>query len=354
MDTYAKKRLIWIDVIKVFSTFLVVMYHSISNSYTTFPVNSREWLIINFVFMISRMSVPIFIMCSGVGILAREHSVKEIWQRSMLRLFRVYVAWMAVFGVMDVCRIWIQGENANPRVMVNAFIKCILFGKYHTWFIFTLLGLYAITPFLYMIVQRKEYISYFLALSVVFTVILPMFSGVEWLGRMLAVTDSINMHFVVGYSLYFTAGYFISTYMDRRWDKYAEIIFIVSAIIAYVWSVSESLKVGSAVQEAYGWFSPCGFLMSTSLMILFRKYFGRERKYMVLNKIGALQKYGIALYLIHVMFVEIWTKVSSMFTLILAVCIWVLSLGISMIVYRIPILNRVLFTDNIYNKEGNR
>lgn len=350
MGTDAKKRLLWMDIIKVFSTFLVVLQHCISNSYTTFPVNSREWMIINFVFMISRMGVPVFIMCSGAGILAEEHSVKEIWHRNILSLLKVYIGWMAVFGIMDVCRIWLQGENANLRVMVNAFLKCILFGKYHTWFVFTLMGLYVITPFLYMIVQKKEYIFYFLALSVVFTVILPMFSGVEWLNRLLAVTDSINMHFVVGYSLYFVAGYFISMYMNRRWEKCAETAFIITAVIAYTWSISASLKTGTANQEAYGLFSPCGFVISTTLTILFKKYCGEESKSKILNKIAALQKYGIAVYLVHVIFVEIWAKVSGMHTLILAVLIWTLSLGISMIAYRMPILNRVLFIH--VNKES--
>lgn len=343
MGTDAKKKLLWMDIIKVFSTFLVVMQHSISNSYTTLPVNSREWMIMNFVFMISRTGVPIFIMCSGAGMLAREHSIQEIWQKNILLLLKVYIGWMAIFGIRDVCQIWMQGENANLRVMVNAFLKCILFGKYHTWFVFTLLGLYAITPFLYMIVQKKVFLYYFIALSIFFTIILPMFSGVEWLGRLLAVTDSINMHFVVGYSLYFVAGYFISTYMDHRWEKYAEVIFIISVVIAYVWSASVSLRTGAANQEVYGLFSPCGFAMSTSLTVLFKKYFDKERKPGIINTIAAMQKYGIAVYLVHVIFVESWTKISGMFTLIVAVFIWILSLLISMAAYRIPILNQMLF-----------
>lgn len=343
MDTDAKKKLLWMDLIKVLASFLVVMQHSISDSFTMLPVNSLEWMAVNFVFMISRMGVPIFIMCSGAGMLAREHSIKEIWQRNILTLLKVYAAWMAVFGIKEVCQIWIEGENANVRVMVNAFMKSILFGGYHTWFIFTLLGLYAITPFMYLIVQKKESLSYFLLLSVMFTVILPLFSGVEWLSRMFAVVDSINMHFVAGYSLYFAAGYYIRIYMDRRWEKYAAVIFILSVITAYVWSVSVSFGTGTANQNAYWLFSPCGFIMNISLVILFQKYFGKERESIILNKTATMQKYGIAIYLIHVIFVESWAKTSGMFTLILGVLIWVLSLVISMIVYRIPILNHVLF-----------
>lgn len=338
-----QRKLLWIDVIKVFSSFLIVIQHSISSSYTTLSVNSYEWKFLNFVFMISRMGVPVFIMCSGAGMLARERSVKEIWQKNILLLLKAYIGWMAVFGIRDVVQIWIQGENANLRVIVNAFMKCILFGKYHTWFIFTLLGLYAISPFLYMIVQKKEHLCYFLILSVTFTIILPMLSGVEQLDRFLAVTDNINMHFVVGYSVYFVIGYFFSTNQDPKWEKYAGAVFIISVAAAFVLSISMSVKTGGANQEAYGLFSPCGFLMSTSLMLLFKKYVSDEKNSVVLNKIAALQKYGIAIYLMHVIFVEIWAKGSGIYTLIVAGLIWILCLGISIAVYRIPILNQVLF-----------
>lgn len=337
------KKLLWMDVIKVFSTFLIVMQHSISSSFTTLPAEGTEWKILNFLFMISRMGVPVFIMCSGAGILAREHTVSEIWRKNILGLVKVYVGWMAVLGIRDVIQIWIQGENAAFRVMVNAFLKCILFGKYHTWFIFTLLGLYAVTPLLYGIVRKKEHLLYFIALSLAFTVVLPVFTRVEQLDRIMVVVDSINMQFVVGYSLYFLTGYYICWCMDHKWEKYVEAVFILSAAAAYLLSVYASLRVGGADHEAYGLFSPFGFIMSVSLMVLFRKYVGDERQSKAVNAVAALQKYGIAIYLLHVVFVEIWAKGSGMGCVTAGMLIWALTLVIGVIVYRIPGVRKVLF-----------
>ena len=342
-DGNRKSRLLWMDVIKVVSTFLIVMNHSISYSFTTLPVDGYEWKIVNFIFMISRMGLPVFIMCSGAGMLVRKRTIKEIWCRNILGLLISYVGWMSILGIWDVVRIWIEGENASLRVLVNAFAKCILFGKYHTWFIFTLVGLYAVTPFLYMIVQEKKNLCYFQLLAIVFTIVLPLFSGIEKLDRLMAVVDSINMHFVVGYSLYFVTGYFIVQYLDHKWEKYAEIAFLLSAGSAYVCSVWMSLKTGGANQDAYGVFSPCGFLMSVFFMILFKKYIGEKRQGRVVNGVASLQKYGIAIYLLHVIFVEIWTKGSGMIYVLVAVLIWVLALGISVVAYRIPIVGQILF-----------
>lgn len=337
------KKLLWIDLIKVFSSVLIVVNHSISKSYTTLPVSGFDWKVMNFVFMITRMGLPVFIMCSGAGMLTRERGIKEIWQKSILGLLKIYVGWMVIFGIKDVLQIWINGENATPRVMINAFLKCILFGKYHTWFIFMLLGLYAITPLLYGIAQKKELLCYFLLLSAVFTLVLPMVSGVEKLSRVNNVIESICMQFVVGYTLYFLSGYFICHCMEEKWEKYAEVLFAVSAVAGLMISMWMSERTGTPNQEVYVPFSVCGYLMSVSLMILFKKYCGAERKSVIINKTASLQKYGIAVYLIHIMFVEMWTKESGMINLLYGVLIWLLSTGIGMIAYRIPIVKRVLF-----------
>lgn len=337
------RKFLWMDVIKVFSTFLIVLQHSISGSFTTLPVDGSEWKILNGIFMISRMGVPVFLMCSGAGILAREHTIREIWRKNILGLMKVYLGWMAVLGIWDVLRIWMEGDNVGLRVLVNAFLKCLLFGKYHTWFIFTLLGLYAVTPLLYPIVQRKELLVYFLGLSLLFTVLLPLFYRIEWLDRALAVADSIHMQFVVGYSLYFLAGYFICWCMERKWERYAGIIWIVSAATAYLLSVRDSLQAGMADHAAYEIFSPCGFLMSVTLMILFRKWIGQESASRELNRAAGLQKYGIAVYLFHVVFVEAWTEESGMISILLAAGIWGLCMAVSMVVYRLPVLGDILF-----------
>ncbi len=338
-----RRRIVWIDVIKVFSTFLIVMQHSISSSFTSLPVESVDWKILNVLFMLSRMGVPIFIMCSGAGFLARRHTIREIWQKNIAGLVKVYLGWMAVWGIWDVIRIGIQGENANLRVMINAFLKSILFGKYHTWFLFMLLGLYAIAPFLYEIVRQKDHLVYYMLLSLLFTVILPVFFRIEALGRFMTVADSIHMQFVVGYSLYFVAGYYICNVMEEKWGKYAEAALLVSALVAFVLSTAASMQTQSANHEAYGLFSPCGFVMSVSLMVLFRKYIGVGGEKRVANAVASLQKYGIAVYLIHAAFVELWAKGSGIICVPIGILIWALTMGISAVVYRIPGVRKILY-----------
>lgn len=78
-------------------------------------------------------------------------------------------------------------------------------------------------------------------------------------------------------------------------------------------------------------------------MMLFKKYGRAERKSVILNKAASLQKYGIAVYLLHVLFVEMWTKEAGMINLLYALLIWLLSMGIGMAAYRLPVIKHVLF-----------
>lgn len=343
MGSEKREKLLWIDIIKAATTLLIVIQHSMAGSFTTLSVSGSEWKAVNLVFMLSRMGVPLFVMCSGAGMLMREHSIREIWRKNIAMLLKVYLGWMAVFGIWDVLQILIAGEHMQIRVLVNAFIKCLLFGKYHTWFIFMLLGLYAVTPFLYLIARNKELSGYFLILSVVFTLFLPILSGWESLARLVTVIESVHMQFVVGYSLYFMTGYYLCKYMDQRWERYAEAVFLLTAAAAWLLSVSASGRAGAADQRAYDLFAPAGYLLCVSFMLLFKKYVGNKNTNVILMKTAGLQKYGIAVYLVHVLFVELWAKGSGMQNLLIAFGIWLLSLGIGAAAYRIPGLNRVLF-----------
>lgn len=336
------KRLLWMDYIKIFGTFLIVMQHSISGSFTSLPVEGIEWKIISFIFMISRMGVPIFIMCSGAGMLSRERSIKDIWRKNIFSLVIVYVSWMLIYGIKEAVTIALT-DDYSIRVIINAVLKCILFGKYHTWFIIMLIGMYMITPLLYAIIQKEENLKYFVVLSVLFTTLLPMVSYFECMDRLYAVIENFNMHLVVGYSMYFVIGFYITRYRNKILDKYVELILLLTVIVTYAFSCFLSVKAGSAIQEPYQLFSPLALVISVSLFLLFQKHFNQEENDSKAgNKIAGLERYGIVIYLVHVLFIEAWAKGSGLIYIFCGILIWLLSLVIGIVIDRIPILNNFL------------
>lgn len=77
--------------------------------------------------------------------------------------------------------------------------------------------------------------------------------------------------------------------------------------------------------------------------MLFQKYSGQwEEKSKIGVKIASLERYGIVIYLVHVMFVEAWAKGSGLIYILCGIVIWFLSLLIGIVIEKIPVLNRFL------------
>ena len=87
----SQNRLLWLDCLKSFSTLLIVIQHSVSYEWVhLLTENNVIWKIINFVFMISKSGVPIFIMCSGIGMLQKERSIKDIFTKNVYGILKCY------------------------------------------------------------------------------------------------------------------------------------------------------------------------------------------------------------------------------------------------------------------------
>lgn len=292
--------------------------------------------------MISRLGVPIFVMCSGAGMLARERPIKDIWRKNIFPLVITYISWMLVYGLKDALEMAVT-NTYHIHVIINAVVKPVLFGEYHTWFIMMLLGIYMITPLLYEMIKKEDLLKYFIFLSILFSTVLPIFSYFEWLSRLYAVIENFNMHLVVGYTMYYVIGFYITRYRNEKLDKCAELLFLFSVLGAYGLSCFYSVKTGSATQEPYQLFSPFAFIMSVSLFVLFQKYSGQwEEKSKIGIKIAGLERYGIVIYLVHVMFIEAWAKGSGLIYILCGIIIWFLSLLIGIVIEKIPVLNRFL------------
>lgn len=330
-------RIYWIECIRVFSTFLVVMQHSISGVWTTLPPETWEWKIMNFVFLISRCAVPIFFMCSGMGMLAKKRSIERIFRKNILGLLKVYLLWMLVFGVRD--GISLLREGYGIRIILNAFIKNIVFGQYHTWFILTLIGLYLITPFLYEIVNSDRLMRYFLILSILFTVIIPFIGKLDGSGRLNTTFETINMRFVVGYVMYYVMGYYLSQITWPEHRAYGKKTFIatvsvfgVSVLSAFIISTAASVRNGEATQLVFGEFAPLGLIVNVSFLMLFQMLITSEKNKGWISRLGSC---GAGIYLMHPLLLPIASRFSGLSRLLGGVIVYLIALIICMIIGKV-------------------
>lgn len=142
-----------------------------------------EWNMMNFYDSISRWGVPILVMISGSLFLSRDISLERLYKKNILKLVIVFIIWSLCYS--SIFNIIVSYSLKN---FISAFIK----GHYHLWFLYMIIGLYMITPFLRKIIEDERMTRYFLLLAFVFSVIIPEITSVinvfseeygEWVER---------------------------------------------------------------------------------------------------------------------------------------------------------------------------
>lgn len=332
-----KSRNIWLDILKIFSAFLVVFQHSTSHIWTTYPVDTLTWKLTHIFFLFSRTAVPLFFMCSGVGMLQKEHTISQIFRKNICNLLKIYISWMLIYGIFS-CFSLFRENLATPRTCINAIVKNIVFGQYHTWFLFALAGLYLITPFLYQITRQRYNTLYFLIISILFTIIIPSLRSFEFLERLSNTLDNFYMHFVYGYVLYFIAGYYISTLSFKKHYIYIAVMtFLVSFGFACMYSMNWSIQLNSPQQEIFNEFSPCMFLCVISIFSMFK---GLEYKFVSKRIIQLLIGYGFAIYLMHPLFLSYVKKLTGLYAFGGAFLLYLLCIFICLLISKNKFLSK--------------
>ena len=340
-----RKRLFSIDVLRVISSFLVIVQHSISSEWTRLGAElpaSAEWRIMNFVFMIARMSVPVFFMASGAVMLCREQKIKRIWTHNIAGITVTYIAWMLIYGIREAAVIIANG-NATPRVICNAFIKQILFGSYHTWFLMALLGLYTLTPLLSVVVSNDGHLAYFCLISFTATCIFPLIIKIDTSHRIADTINDLSPGYVSGYVLYYILGYFlIKKAMDGRHRFSAMIVALLSIIMAYHLSNYLSVRDIRAVQEPYTDLSFLGVLIAGSLFYLSIGISEPGKETLRYRCVRHLSNMGLGVYLLHPLYLHAITRWFSGWKTLIAACIvWGLSVMICSVLYFNKTIRRI-------------
>ena len=133
-----KKRFLYLDILKVIAAIFVIYNHA------HFYIQSDND-IINFVnlylFTICKVAVPLFIMTTGVLFLKRETSYKEIFTK---RIPRVFIALI----IVSMCFSLYKGHNPFWVFLLVFQGDNLEYIPYWCWYIYMLIGLYIMTPFL--------------------------------------------------------------------------------------------------------------------------------------------------------------------------------------------------------------
>lgn len=348
-------RIVYYDFLRIISMFAVIVLHTAGERWSKVEIHSLAWNSFNFYDSIVRWAVPVFTMISGALFLAplsKNITIKKIYSKHIFRIVLAFVVWSALYS----STILIKGYG------IKSFLASVISGHYHMWFLIMLVGLYMIVPLLRQITANKDLTKYFLLLSFVFSFFIPaIFLALKCIDRLhgsgfydfaQSVYNSMDFHFALGFSFYFVLGYFLSI---TSFSKKAEIICYILGIMGFISTILLSIGISYFLNEAnesfYGYMTINVMLESIAIFVFCKiritKFIKKERTIKIVQKLSELS-FGV--YLIHAFFLELLDKLgidTLSFNPILsvpciAILVFLLSLSISAILNKIPIVKKYL------------
>ncbi len=292
-DARMKQRDYGIDLLRICAAFMVVLIHLSAEHWLNYAYDSTEWFVCHFFDSIGRSAVPLFVMISGMFLLNPDKplTLKLLWQKYCKRILIIFVIWSAAYACLFYV-LWpmLNGYPAGWGVAWQMTWK----GHYHLWYCKMLLGLYLIMPFLKKITADKHLTEYFLILTAVFTVIIPVLPFQVVKGFM---SDTF-FNFTLGFTGYFVLGYYLKTVVLS--GKQQLVIYLLG-VGGLLFTIFGSVYKAYLVGAPYGYYDPWlpNVVCMTAAIFVFFQYHANGIANRFRGAVSTVSGCTLGIYLIH-------------------------------------------------------
>lgn len=285
-----------IDALRTIAALLVVLLHC-SASYMYAQTNDLNFWGASVINAFTRVSVPIFVLISGSFLLGRVESLKVFFKKRASRVLIPLIFWSVFYLIYKGFVFYFMTGSFPFKELKNS----IIFGDpfYHLWYLYMLLGLYLVTPFLNLFIQSTSRRSVWI-LAV----------GLTLLGIVNTFYDTIYhnkpffMLWFIPYLGYFLLGYLFKDFKVKR--PYLPFLIYIVLSLLMVASLRLSLEHFTAPFYGYNNLTPLVILASLSFYVFFSN--------LKINK-GLLSKVShltFGVYLVHALILDFLLKFFKM------------------------------------------
>ncbi|KAG4095564.1 hypothetical protein H8356DRAFT_476953 [Neocallimastix lanati (nom. inval.)] len=358
-----KGRKYWVDALRILASYMVVLVHCSSYAIYEVEIFTGPWYGLMFWDAMSRSCVPLFIMISGILFLDpnKEIPTSKLYKKYIYRIFKNLVFWNIFYGT--VVKYLINPFNYEYTWgfhNITEFIGDLLYGKFHLWYLYMCIGLYAVTPLMRSFSNDEEILKYFLALGLILVQIIPFISTVFkdflpilYFKEVGEVLGKLMIFLVYGYTIYYALGYYLSQLEIKRQATFF-VIYIIgffSLFMTYFFKIILSLRLKEEYVN-YGDYNSFNVCVTSICIFIFFKYNVNE----FLNKLLrnptfkkvllTLSDLSFGVYLIHILYFDIFRVIGFnsysfnpfICSPIHALCIWICGAITVYIMKKIPIL----------------
>jgi surface polysaccharide O-acyltransferase-like enzyme len=297
------------DLIRITAIFGVVVIHVASDVITEWKaVPGTGWLAANFYDSLMRASVPLFFMISGALLLPVREGYRIFFRKRVERIALPLIAWNILF------LIWRKAFYQPQLGWTEALLLLGRGGVYfHLWFLYTLIGLYLLTPLFRILTAHASGrdLFYYLLLWFLAGSLLPL---AEKLGAVFFHSDlrlGISLEPATGAVGYFLLGHFLNRYVTEKALPGACLAWILSLAACFWGTFFLCGYCGGFESLLYGSFSPNVVIYSVASFVLLRSAGNFLEKHVPPGFkvfIGAMAKASFGIYLVHPIVLDLLQK----------------------------------------------
>lgn len=348
-----KKRIYYLDILRVIACLTVIMIHT-SATYVVRNFGTFNFWIGNLFDSLSRIAVPLFIMISGALLLDEKYELNN--KKLIMHIVKMvifFVCWSVIYCIIYqiIVPVFFQNKSINFLEILAALVQ----GHYHLWFIYLIVGLYLILPLLKTWVNKnnKKYVEYFIALSLIFTYIIPeiLSVGSNYSNIFVHLNNifekQLCLKYVGGYTTYFLLGWYIHNF-DFKCKHQVYILALVGFFVTFIGTALLSITTNQPIQLYDNLYINVLFQAVAVFLAIKTKFHN------VSNENGRVVHFistnSLAIYAVHALFIDIAYALIAQFQMTNAIInipiVFLFSLLISTIVshilHKIPGLNKIV------------
>lgn len=345
-----KSRFLYLDFLRIFAIFAVIVNHYVGWRYAA-PIGSTQWWI-NITYLgLLQWPTPILLMVSGALFVNRSIPLKKLFGKYIFRIVSAFLFWSAIYAAVF-----------DPHSTVFGFITNVVYGHYHLWFMYMIAGIYLVQPIYHKIAESKETALYLILVSAFFMFAVP--DTIEIL-QVLSPSKPIlsnlvekslgNMfiNFSEGFGACFLLGWFLhENTMSRRTERCIYTMSVAAVLVTIIGTGWICVFSGQICEVFLNGTATTTLFASAGLFLAAKKL---EAKVTFTNKqirlIQRISKDSFGVYLMHALVIRYITPVTSLIRVtcgeisanfIVPALVFVISLCISDLINRIPVLNKYI------------
>ena len=341
--------------IRASACFMVIILHSAANYF--YELGPR-WMASNIIDSLVRPCVPLFFMISG-ALLLRRGAIEGFFCFLKNRYCRIICP--LVFWSSLACFSYVYFKNESPVYFILRLFATT--GFYHLWYLYALVGLYALLPIIgkWYVNSSKAEILFFLGIWFCVCSGSTMTELINKItGKNVDILNLYNVREFASYMGFMVLGALLFEERNNYINKCprAEIFLLLFAVVGLLTAAvtyAVSMKLSEPCGIFYSYRAPL-VITASFLYFIYALRIKFDSNSILLRCVSVISQYSLGIYCVHAFVLYAATKSilpriqgvltnfwkTSLAILAMSISVLLISLAISMLFKRIPLLKKVV------------